>query len=133
MPPDLTAFADEAHCARMTPTATKAFKKLAERWRLGDVEAATLLDISIDCWTDIKATQWEGILGQSQLIRISALVGILSGLHCVFANDMADRWLRLSNQGPLFAGRTPIAAMLEDGISALFQIRQHIGALGNGL
>lgn len=117
----------------MTPTATKAFIRLAKRWRLGDVEAATLSGISLNCWTDIKAARWEGIIGQSQLIRISALVGIFSGLQCVFADDMADRWIRLANQGPLFAGRTPIAAMLEGGIPALLQIRQHIDALGNGL
>lgn len=131
MTPDITSFEDTEYRARMTPTAIKAFRKLAERWRLCDAEAATLLGVSTDCWVDIKAVRWEGILGQTHFIRISILVGIFSGLHSVFANDMADRWVRLANQGPLFTGRTPVTVMIEDGIPALLEIRQHIDALQN--
>lgn len=129
----ITAFDDTAYRARMTPAALKAFRKLMERWCLCDADAATLLDVSTDCWVDIKAARWEGLLGQTNFIRISALIGIFKGLHFVFADDMADRWLLLTNQGPIFTGRTPVTVMIEDGIPALLEIRQHVDGLRNGL
>ena len=59
----------------------------------------------------MAAGKWEQALSQDQLTRVSAVVGVYKGLHLLFADDMADRWPRLKNSGPLFQNLSPIAAM----------------------
>jgi hypothetical protein len=66
-------------------------------------------------------------------MRVSAMVGIYKGLHLLFADDMADRWIRLRNSGPLFANLTPIEAMQDGGIPGMIEIRRYIDALRGGL
>ncbi|MEO8883232.1 MAG: hypothetical protein ABI377_07485 [Devosia sp.] len=39
------------------------------------------------------------------LTRVSALVGIFKGLRLLFSQPLSDEWVRLPNQGPLYAGR----------------------------
>jgi hypothetical protein len=72
-------------------------------------------------------------LSQDQLTRVSALIGIFKGLHLLFADDMADRWPRLSNKGPLFNRVTPIQAMIEGGIPRMIEVRRYIDAVRGGL
>jgi hypothetical protein len=67
------------------------------------------------------------------MIRASALIGIFKGLNLMFADDMADRWPALKNDGPLFDGDTPIAAMLDGGIPRMLQVRQYVDAIRGGL
>ncbi|MBV8755330.1 MAG: hypothetical protein JO328_20960 [Hyphomicrobiales bacterium] len=81
----------------------------------------------------MAAGKWEQALSQDQLTRVSAVVGVFKGLHLLFANDMADRWGRLRNKGPLFDNRTPIETMIEGGIPAMLDVRRHVDALRGGL
>ena len=60
-------------------------------------------------------------------------MGIFKGLHLLFADDMANRWPRLANSGPLFQNLTPITAMQQGGIPLMLDIRQHVDALRGGL
>ena len=46
---------------------------------------------------------------------------------------MADCWVRLPNTGPLFAGRTPVQAMIDGGIPLMLEVRRHVDALRGGL
>lgn len=85
-------------------------KKVAEQWGIKGAEVAALLGVSSSTWDRMSAGTWEGALSQDQLTRISAIVGLFKGLHLLFADDMADRWVRLRNRGPLFENRTPIEA-----------------------
>ena len=119
--------------ARLTPTALKAIRNLAAAWRLTGDDAASLVGVSPSTWDRISANAWKQTLTQDQLTRISALVGIFKGLHLLFADDMADRWPRLANSGPLFQNLTPIAAMQQGGIPLMLDIRQHVDALRGGL
>lgn len=129
--PQTFAGADQRE--RLTPTALKAIRNLAAAWGLtGDV-AATLVGVSPSTWDRISADGWKQTLSQDQLTRISALVGIFKGLHLLFADDMADRWPRLPNSGPLFQNLSPIAAMQQGGIPLMLEIRQHVDALRGGL
>jgi hypothetical protein len=61
------------------------------------------------------------------------MVGVFKGLHLLFVDDMADRWVRLRNKGPLFDNRTPIEAMIEGGIPLMLDVRRHVDALRGGL
>jgi hypothetical protein len=127
------SFAAEADRARLTPAALEAMRALAASWKLGAVEAAALLGVSRSTWDRIRAGGWRQSLSQDQLMRVSALVGTFKALHLLFADSMADRWPGLRNAGPLFAGRTPVEAMLEGGIPAMIDIRRHVDALRGGL
>jgi len=126
-------FAEEGDRARLSPVAIKAMKEIATRWHLRGHETAVLLGVSPSTWDRMAAGKWEQSLSQDQLTRVSALVGVFKGLHILFADDMADRWARLRNRGPLFDNRTPIEAMIEGGIPAMVDVRRHVDALRGGL
>ncbi len=127
------SFASEADRARLTPAALEALRGLARAWRLTSQEAADLLGVSLSTWDRIRAGTWGQALSQDQLMRVSALVGVYKGLHLLFADDMADRWVRLRNGGPLFGNRTPMEALHDDGIPGMIDIRRHVDALRGGL
>lgn len=126
-------FAGERDRRRLTPTAIEAVGGLASAWRLTGSEAAALVGVSPSTWDRIRAGVWQQVLSQDQFTRVSALVGIYKGLHLLFADDMADRWPRLANSGPLFENRSPIEAMIEDGIPLMLEVRRHVDALRGGL
>ena len=132
-PTDPQTFAREADRKRLTPAALEALRGLATAWRLTGDEMALLLGVSASTWDRMRAGHWSGTLSQDQLTRVSALVGIHKGLHLLFADDMADRWPRLANSGPLFGGQTPIAAMIAGGIPLMIEVRRLIDALRGGL
>jgi hypothetical protein len=126
-------FSDEGDRSRLTPAAIMALRNLARAWRLTGAEAASLVGVSETTWDRIKAGAWKQTLSQDQLMRVSAMIGVFKGLHLLFADDMADRWVRLRNSGPLFGNLSPIEAMLERGIPGMIDIRQHVDALRGGL
>ena len=126
-------FGHEADRARLSPVAIRAMKGIAARWHLRGHEIAALLGVSPSTWDRMAAGRWEQSLSQDQLTRVSAVVGVFKGLHLLFADDMADRWARLRNKGPLFDNRTPIEAMIDGGIPAMLDVRRHVDALRGGL
>lgn len=128
----LQTFSAEADRERLSPVAVKAIKNVAHRWALKGDEAAALLGVSPSTWDRMSASKGEKPLSQDQLTRISAMVGLFKGLHILFADDMADRWMRLRNKGPLFNDRTPVEAMIEGGIPMMLDVRRHVDALRGG-
>jgi uncharacterized protein (DUF2384 family) len=126
-------FAAESDRARLSPIAIRAVKGVADHWALKGSEIAALLGVSASTWDRMSSGSWEGALSQDQLTRISAVVGVFKGLHLLFADEMADRWIRLRNKGPLFESRTPIEAMIEGGIPMMLDVRRHVDALRGGL
>lgn len=132
-PPFPQTFAAEADRKRLTPAAIRAIKQLAKRWNLKGEEMSALLGVSASTWDRMNAGRWDSALSQDQLTRVSAMVGVFKGLHLLFADDMADRWVRLRNRGPLFENCTPIEAMIERGIPMMLEVRRHVDALRGGL
>jgi predicted DNA-binding protein (UPF0251 family) len=126
-------FARAADRTRLTPAALEALRGLARTWKLTSQEAADLLGVSASTWERIRANSWKQSLSQDQFMRVSALIGLFKALHLLFADDMADRWMRLRNSGPLFVNRTPIEAMHEGGIPGMLEIRRYVDALRGGL
>jgi uncharacterized protein (DUF2384 family) len=126
-------FAEEHDRSRLSPTAINAMKRVAEHWKLRGQEVSALLGVSTSTWDRIAAGRWDKALSQDQLTRVSAVVGVFKGLHLLFADEMADRWARLRNRGPLFENRSPIDAMIEGGIPMMLDIRRHVDALRGGL
>ena len=126
-------FAGEKDRERLTPAALEACRNLAKAWNVTGDEMAALLGVSPSTWDRIRGGTWRQALSQDQLTRASALIGLFKGLHLLFADAMADRWVRLQNSGPLFANRSPIEAMIEGGIPVMIEVRRYVDALRGGL
>jgi Antitoxin Xre-like helix-turn-helix domain len=129
----LQTFSSEADRRRLTGAAVKAVLRLVDAWGGNNAEGAALLGVSESTWDRMKGDKWDGTLSQDQLTRASALIGVFKGLHLLFADDMADRWPKLVNRGPIFDRKTPIQAMIEGGIPRMIETRQYIDALRGGL
>ncbi|MBA4307708.1 antitoxin Xre-like helix-turn-helix domain-containing protein [Sphingorhabdus buctiana] len=132
-PAGLQNFAGDDDRRRLTAAAVKAVLRLVQAWGSDNAEGAALLGVSPSTWDRMKAGTWNGTLNQDQLTRASALIGVFKGLHLLFADGMADRWPRLPNRGPIFASKSPIAAMIEGGIPRMLETRLYIDALRGGL
>ena len=129
----LQTFAVEDDRRRLTDPAVKAVLRVIEAWGGSNAEGAALLGVSASTWDRMKAGKWDGALSQDQLTRASALIGIFKGLRLLFADDMADRWPKLPNRGPIFDRKPPTQAMIEGGIPRMLETRQYIDALRGGL
>ena len=129
----MQTFSAEADRERLTPAALAGVRRLADAWKLTGDEAAALLGVSNSTWDRIRAGTWRNVLSQDQLTRVSALVGAFKGLNLLFADEMADRWPRLRNSGPLFDNLSPIERMMEGGIPAMIEIRRYVDGLRGGL
>jgi uncharacterized protein (DUF2384 family) len=127
------SFSVEGDRVRLSGTALKAFARLADAWSLSNAEAAALIGVSESTWDRMKRGRRAETLSQDQFTRVSALVGIFKGLHLLFANEMADRWPRLANKGPLFENTPPIETMIEGGIPQMLEVRRYIDAVRGGL
>jgi uncharacterized protein (DUF2384 family) len=126
-------FAEESDRVRLTPAALEAVRNLAKAWSATGDEMAALMGVSSSTWDRIKAGAWSQALSQDQLTRASAIIGIFKGLHLLFADSMADRWIRLRNSGQLFGNRTPIETMIDGGIPVMIDVRRYVDALRGGL
>jgi uncharacterized protein (DUF2384 family) len=126
-------FAEEADRDRLSAVGLKAYRRLIAAWDLSGQQAAALLGVSLSTWERLKHERQEKTLSQDQMTRISALVGIYKALHLLFADDLADRWPRLENSGPLFGRRSPIVSMIEDGIPQMLEVRRYVDAVRGGL
>jgi len=136
-----TLFEERPHVAEvqdfdpefMNRTAVKAVVKLMSAWGIGNSAAALLVGVGDRTWSRMKDGSWAGDLNQDQQMRISGLVGLYQGLHVYFGSELADRWVRMQNKGPLFKGQTPEAVMLHGGLPAILQTRSYVDAIRGGL
>ena len=126
-------FFEAADRERLTPAALEAMRRIAVAWQLIGEEAAALLGVSTSTWDRIRARTRSASLSQDELMRVSALIGVFKGLHLLFADEMADRWPRLRNNGPLIGNLTPIEAMMRGGIPKMIEVRRYVDALRGGL
>jgi hypothetical protein len=118
---------------RISAIALKAFQRLTEAWQLSNEEAAGLLDVTGRTWGRMKGAGWNGRISQDQQLRLSGLIGLYKGLHLYFSDQLADRWIKLENKGPLFRGSSPVAFMLAGGLPAILQTRDYVDALRGGV
>jgi hypothetical protein len=132
-PIDVQTFTTIDDRARLSGVALKAFKALVIRWDLSNSEAAALLGVSESTWDRIKRGKWDQPLSQDQLTRASAAIGVYKGLHLLFADQMADRWPKLANRGPIFQRRSPVEAMIEGGIPVMLETRRYVDAVRGGI
>jgi hypothetical protein len=126
LPAEPDAFASHADRVLLSPAAMAALRNLARAWRLTQAEAIALAGVSAPTWRRIQIGNWRETLSQDQLLRISAMVDVYRGLHLLFGDRMADRWVRLRNAGPLFGGLSPIGAMAVRGTEGVLEVRRYV-------
>jgi hypothetical protein len=129
-PPNL---ADPATREQLTPAAIDGIVRLVEIWHLTSAEICALLgNISERTWFGLKDGDHSGALSEDMLTRFSALAGVFEALRLLFSEQLADEWVGLPNQSPLFSGLRPLDAMIEGGIPRIIDVRRHIDALRIG-
>ncbi|MBK5307042.1 MAG: DUF2384 domain-containing protein [Frankiaceae bacterium] len=108
---------------RLTPKVLPGLRRLASRWQLTTDQVCTLLgDVSPSSWYAWKSKP-PADLGVDRLTRASLLLGIYTSLRALYADELADTWLRLPNTNVLFHGRSPLEVMLGGGIPAMVEVR----------
>lgn len=118
---------------RKDSVAIKALVRVFLAWRVSIPDAALLAGVSARTWSRMKNGDWSGHLKPDQRMRASAVVGLYKGLHLYFSDDLADRWVKMRNRGPLFEGDTPIEFMARGGLPAIIQARQYVDAVRGGV
>lgn len=116
---------------RLTGPGLRGFWNLARLWSLTDHEQMGLLGISS------KTTLRRWRLGSVTALkvgtfeRLSLTFGIFRAINQLLGpGELADQWIRLPNQAPLFGGRTAIELMLSGSIEDLYDVRNYLdGAL----
>ena len=117
---------------RLGPSAVKAFLKIRDLWQLRDEDARQLLGgMSSGAFYNLKRKA-RGTLDQDRLTRISILTGIFKGLNVLYSKKLADRWIQLPNENPMFRGETPLTYMSKGGLPAMLRVRQLLDSRRGG-
>jgi len=109
----------------MSAPAMRTFFHVAAAWALSSEQQRALLGWPPEStFYKYKAGQ-VGTLAYDMLIRISLVLGIYKDLHVLYPEaDLANRWVKLPNNNPLFGGKTALALMAESGIDGLYAVRR---------
>ena len=118
---------DSPYVARV---ATETYTDIVKAWKLDDSDAKKLLDVETHTWIQIKSETWSWPLEKEQLMRISAIIGLHRALHSCFNKDLANRWVKRPNTGPIFSGRKPIDVMIEGGLAVMIKTRRYMESAG---
>jgi hypothetical protein len=117
---------------RLSTAAIKAFMKLRDLWELRDEDARQLLGgISNGAFYELKKKPRVS-LDQDRLTRISILTGIFKALNILYSKKLADRWIQLPNDNPMFEGAAPLSYMTKGGLPAMLRVRQLLDARRGG-
>jgi len=117
---------------RLGPAAVKAFLEISKLWQLLDEGARQLLGcMSHRAFYELKRKA-RASLDQDRLTRISILTGIFKALNILYGKKLADRWVQLPNENPMFGGETPLAYMLRGGQPAMLRVRQLLDSRRGG-
>ena len=117
----------------LSPAAVRAFVKIQDLWKLRDEDARSLLGgISNGAFYELKKKKSATTLDQDRLTRISVLVGIFKALNILYSKKLADRWIQLPNENPMFEGKTPLAYMTRGGLPGLLRVRQLLDSRRGG-
>ena len=118
---------------KLSESAIKVFVNIAQKWDLNEVQARGLLGgVASSTFHAWKTRPAGKTLDQDTLTRISLVIGIYKALNIYFGKPWADRWVRLENRGPLFAGHAPIDFMLRQGQPGMAEVRRMLDAWRGG-
>src|SRR6476659_5366626 len=123
-PPPLADLGARAARERLSAPALKAFFNIMARWQVRDEDARALLGgVTNGPFYEMKRKPGR-LLDTDRLTRISYLIGIFKALNILHSESLADEWVRLPNQNPIFAGQSPLAYMMRGGLPAMQVLRR---------
>ncbi|MGN8160377.1 MbcA/ParS/Xre antitoxin family protein [Salinisphaera sp. SWV1] len=113
--------------------AAKAVIRMADLWKLTEVDIATLMGgvsiATVRRWRRQLREQGQirGALTRDQLDRASYLLGIYKALHILFPDEaQADGWLHRPVDSPYFEGRSALDVMRQGGMNDLRLVRRFL-------
>jgi hypothetical protein len=113
---------------RLSPAALKGFFNIMAVWKVRDDDAKALLGgVTNGPFYEMKKHP-NRTLDVDRLTRVSYLIGIFKALRILHGAALADEWVRLPNSHPIFAGRTPVAYMVQGGLPAMQTVRRLLDA-----
>ena len=119
--PDLSARTERE---RLSPPGLRAFFRIMGHWQVRDEDARALLGgVTNGPFYEMKR-QPDRVVDTDRLTRISYVVGIFKALRILHSERLADEWVQLPNQNPIFAGQTPLAYMVRGGLPAIQTVRR---------
>ena len=129
--PDLSRLEERR---RLSSAALKAFFNIVKHWQVRDEDARELLGgVSNGAYYQLKqSTGPTRPMDHDRLLRISYLIGIFKALNILYSQRLADQWMQLANQNPLFAGRSPLEYIVRGGAPAMEVVRQLLDARRGG-
>lgn len=131
--PELVDITSPQECARLGPSALKAFFNIVKAWHLRDEDAMRLLGgMASSTYYAMKKSP-RRTLDPDTMLRISYLVGIFKALNILHNRTLADRWVTLPNGNPIFRGITPLEYMIRGGIPAIQVVRRLLDARRGGI
>lgn len=131
--PELVDITSPQECARLGPSALKAFFNIVKAWHLRDEDAMRLLGgMASSTYYAMKKSP-RRTLDPDTMLRISYLVGIFKALNILHNRTLADRWVTLPNSSPIFRGITPLEYMIRGGIPAIQVVRRLLDARRGGI
>ena len=124
----LTDLAAREARVRLSGPGLKAFFNIMARWRVRDEDARALLGgVSNGPFYEMKRNP-DRLVETDRLTRISYLIGMFKALRILHAAPLADEWMHLPNQHPVFGGQTPLAYMIRGGLPAMQTVRRLLDA-----
>ena len=116
---------DPAVRRRLSAPAVRGFFAITRAWPRGVSEERALLGWPPPSTFHKYKSGDAGVLSFDTLTRISLVLGIYKALHILYPEPpFADAWIRMPNSNALFAGRSPIAFVVDAGLDGLFQLRR---------
>jgi Protein of unknown function (DUF2384) len=110
---------------RMSGPALRTFFNVAAAWELTTAEQRALLGWPAESTFFKYKAGPPPTLPYDMLMRVSLVLGIYKALHILYPEpDLANRWVRLPNNNPLFGGKPALALMTEGGMDGLYQVRR---------
>ncbi len=118
---------------RLSGPAIRTFFNIADKWGLSVSEQCGLLGwIAPSTYHKYKSGKI-GTLTYDGLVRISLVIGIYKALHILYPdNVLADRWVKLPNENPIFSGKPALSIMIENGIDGLYKVRRLLDSRRGG-
>ncbi len=117
---------------RLSSSAIKAFLNIAREWQINKEQAAELLGANPDNFYELK-NNTSKTLDVDQLTLISYLIGLYKSLHQLYGSTLADKWVKMPNQNPLFKGYLPIEFMRIGGVEAIKSVKIMLDSRQNSI
>lgn len=110
---------------RLSGPSLRSVFEITRAWQLTVDEARGLLGWPAPSTFHKYKSGDVGTLSYDMLTRLSLILGIYKALQVLYPEPLfADRWMKMPNTNPLFAGQPPLSLMIDDGLDGLYRVRR---------